>query len=224
MSGSTEFRLGPIPLVVFAVLFLLVFLLVVITTTLVTFILPESYASTARIKIERVAPVEPQNFQASYDPYLIQTEFEVIQSELILNPVVEGLDLNSVWGRKYQNGERLKAAETIALLKSRLALRPVRGTSLVEIRAFSEDRDEAAKIANAIARAYTDYAGAKSNTMQVQIVESAHPAIRPVRPNKPLNIGLGVVIGAVLGLGIGGLGAWVAVRLARKKHAATLST
>jgi capsular polysaccharide biosynthesis protein len=222
MNENTKLRVGPIPLVVFAVLFMPVFLLVVITTTLVTFILPESYASTARIKIERVAPAEPRNFQASYDPYLIQTEFEVIQSELILNPVVQGLDLNSVWGRKYQNGGRLNTSETIALLKSRLALRPVRGTSVVEIRALSEDRKEAADIANAIAEAYNDYAVAKSDVMQVQILEHACPALRPTRPNKPLNISLGVVVGVVAGLGVGGLGAWVAVLLARRKRANNL--
>jgi capsular polysaccharide biosynthesis protein len=223
MSGSTKFQFGPIPLVVFVVLFLLVFLLVVISATLITFILPESFAGIARIKIEPVAATESQNIQTGYNPQFLQTEFEVLQSQLILDQAIDALDLNTVWGRKYQNGERLKTSETLALLKSRLALRPVRNTSLVEIRAFSEDRDEAAKIANAIARAYTDYAATKSNAMQVQILDSAHPAIRPVRPNKPLNIALGMVIGGVLGLGIGGLGAWVTVRLARKNRAATLS-
>jgi capsular polysaccharide biosynthesis protein len=98
-------------------------------------------------------------------------------------------------------------------------LRPVRGTDLVQIRAFSEDRNEAAQIANAIAQAYTDYAASKSNTMQVQIVDSAHPAIRPARPNKPLNISVGIVVGVVLGLVVGGFGAWVATVIARKKRA-----
>jgi len=219
MNGNSKLRAGLIPLVVFVTVFALVFFFIVIATTVITFILPEVYASTARIKIERVVPVEPGKLQATYDPYYIQTEFEVIQSELILNPVVQGLDLNSVWGRKYQNGERLKTSETIALLKSRLALRPVRGTSLVQIRAFSEDRAEAANIANAIAQAYTDYAARKSNTMQVQMVDSAQPAIRPARPNKPLNISLGVVIGVVLGLGVGGFGAWVANLIAKSKRA-----
>src|SRR5438094_3744415 len=68
---------------------LAVFLLVVITATLVTFILPESCDSKARIKIERdqtdisgLAMDRP--WAGSYDPYFIQTEFEVIQSEVIL--------------------------------------------------------------------------------------------------------------------------------------------
>src|SRR6187455_3360968 len=72
---------------------LAVFLLVVITATLVTFILPESYASTARIKVERDNPdvqgLNDRSFLGGYDPYFIQTEFEVIQSEVILNKVIE---------------------------------------------------------------------------------------------------------------------------------------
>jgi polysaccharide biosynthesis transport protein len=137
---------------------LAVFLLVVITATLVTFILPESYSSTTRIKIERdqsdVTGFMERGMPLGYDPYFIQTEFELIQSELILGKVIEDLDLNREWGKKYASGERLKTPETIALLKTRLDLRPVRNTSLIEIRVFSEKPEEAAKIANSIAELY----------------------------------------------------------------------
>src|SRR5947199_8482120 len=76
-----------------------VFLLVVITATLVTFILPESYSSKATIKVERDQTDIPgmagdRPFIGSYDPYFIQTEFEVIQSEVILTKVIVDLDLN----------------------------------------------------------------------------------------------------------------------------------
>src|ERR1035437_3334241 len=137
---------------------LAVFLLVVITATLVTFILPESFSSTARIKIERdqsdVSGMAERGGMGGYDPYFIQTEFELIQSEVILGKVIDDLDLNKEWGKKYANGDRLKTSETIALLKARIDLRPVRNTSLIEIRVFSEKPEEAARIANAIAEAY----------------------------------------------------------------------
>ena len=141
---------------------LAVFLLVVITATLVTFILPESFSSTARIKIERdqtdiAGMAEGRPWMGSYDPYFIQTEFEVIQSEVILGQVINNLNLNVEWGKKYANGETLKTTETMQLLKGRMDLRPVRNTSLVEIRFFSERPEEAAKIANAIAEAYKDH-------------------------------------------------------------------
>src|SRR5438876_671576 len=138
---------------------LAVFLLVVITATLVTFILPESFSSTARIKIERDQTdiggmAERGQYAGTYDPYFIQTEFEVIQSEVILGKVIIDLDLNKEWGKKYANGEMLKTPETTAILKGRMDLRPVRNTSLIEIRVFSDRPDEAAKIANAVALAY----------------------------------------------------------------------
>src|SRR5213080_1981962 len=99
---------------------LAVFLLVVITATLVTFILPESFASTARIKIERdqsdIAEVGGARMPAGgYDPYFIQTEFEVIQSEVIMGKVIEDLNLNKEWGKKYAGGDVLKTTECMAL-------------------------------------------------------------------------------------------------------------
>src|SRR3989441_11081820 len=76
---------------------LAVFLLVVITATLVTFILPESFASSARIKVDRDIPdvsgFAERNPMSGYDPYFIQTEFETIQSEKVLGKVVEAKDL-----------------------------------------------------------------------------------------------------------------------------------
>src|SRR5208283_4630542 len=39
-------------------------------------------------------------------------------------------------------------------------------------------------------------------TMMVEIVDKAVPSARPVRPNKPLNIALGIIIGLVVGVGL----------------------
>src|SRR3954465_13931226 len=106
---------------------LAVFLLVVITATLVTFILPESYSSSARIKIERdqtdISSLAERPGGGAYDPYFIQTEFEIIQSEVILSKVIQQLDLNKEWGKKFANGDTLKTTETMSILKSRMDLR-----------------------------------------------------------------------------------------------------
>jgi polysaccharide biosynthesis transport protein len=141
---------------------LAVFLLVVITATIVTFILPESFSSFARIKVERDTTDVPgiaqsQNYAGNYDPYFIQTEFEVIQSEVILDKVIENLSLNDVWGKKYNNNQKLKTSESRALLKRQMELRPARNTSLIEIRVYSDDKKEAALLANAIADVYQRY-------------------------------------------------------------------
>ncbi|HEX5221156.1 MAG TPA: polysaccharide biosynthesis tyrosine autokinase [Verrucomicrobiae bacterium] len=137
-----------------------VFLLVVITATLVTFILPEYFASTARIKVDRdrsdieeLTGANAMRFNA-YDPYFIQTEFEIIQSETILGRVIEALDLNTKWGKKMMDGNKLKTSETLALLRARLDLRPVRNTTLIDIRVLSENANEARDLANQVAETY----------------------------------------------------------------------
>lgn len=140
---------------------LAVFLLVVLTATLVTWILPVSYSSEARIKVDRDVSDIPGMTQSpllpGYDPYFIQTEFEVIQSERILSNVVHQLNLSVEWGKKYAGGERLKTQETMILLRNRMDLSPVRNTSLIAIRIFSQDAEEAARIANEIAETYKEY-------------------------------------------------------------------
>src|ERR1043166_9877145 len=70
---------------------LAVFLLVAITTTLVTFILPESFASVVRMKVEKDPPdvggIGERRLQGGFDPYWVQEQFETLQSKSILYTV-----------------------------------------------------------------------------------------------------------------------------------------
>ena len=140
-----------------------VFLITAIIATAVTFILPESYASTARIKVESdvndISSVSgtPTAATSMYDPYFIQTTFEIMQSQLVLSNVIATLHLNEEWGKKYFNGETLKTTETMEILKGRMSLAPVRNTKLIAITVFSDDKNEAAQLANTIADAYKNY-------------------------------------------------------------------
>jgi polysaccharide biosynthesis transport protein len=139
-----------------------VFLLIAITATVVTFILPESYSSTARIKIENdvsdITTINSPQMSLGYDPYFIQTEFEIMQSETVLGKVIKALDLNVKWGKKYApGGEPLQDDQTMRLLKQRLRLSTERNTKIIDITVYSDDKDEAAQIANAIDDAYRDY-------------------------------------------------------------------
>ncbi|HZV34221.1 MAG TPA: polysaccharide biosynthesis tyrosine autokinase [Verrucomicrobiae bacterium] len=141
---------------------LAVFLLVVITATIVTFILPEAYSSRAVIKVERdvndvQGVADRPNFGGVYDPYFIQTEFEVIQSEKVLDKVIEKLHLNEAWQKKYGAEAPFKTYESRAALKRMIDLRPERNTMLIDITVYSDNKDEAAAIANAVAEEYKDY-------------------------------------------------------------------
>ena len=139
-----------------------VFLITAIIATAVTFILPESYASTCKIKVENDINDSPGGSAATpsmmpYDPYFIQTTFEIMQSSLVLSNVISTLNLNVEWGKKYFNGETLKSTETMEILKQRMGLAPVRNTKLISITVYSDDAKEAALLANTIADAYKNY-------------------------------------------------------------------
>jgi len=107
-----------------------VFLITSIIATAVTFVLPESYSSMARVKVENDITDIPSMGSSStyvpYDPYFIQTTFEIMQSELVLSNVIARLNLNTKWGQKYYNNETLKTTETMEILKQRMALAPVK--------------------------------------------------------------------------------------------------
>ena len=139
-----------------------VFLITAIIATAVTFILPESYASTATIKVENEGGIIPGFNQSAaqsqpYDPYFIQTTFEIMKSQLVLSNVISAMSLNTEWGKKYNNGEPLKTTETLQILKGIMGLAPVRNTKMIAITVYSDDKNEAAALANNIAKAYQDY-------------------------------------------------------------------
>ena len=152
---------------------------------------PNEYQAVVRIKVHR--EVQSQ---------FIQTEFEVIQSEVVLGKVAEKLDLTSKWGKKRAAGNRLKPVEaTIGLLKRQMELRPVRNTELIEIGVTRDEPAEAAKLANTIAETFRDFRleqnlllkteAEKANsrlleTCVVEIVDSAIAPAKPIRPDRPL--------------------------------------
>jgi polysaccharide biosynthesis transport protein len=149
---------------------LAVFLLVVFTTTAITFILPESYMSTVRIAVEKDASdINPIGFAPAaggFDPYFMATEFEKIRSKAVLYPVIEQLRLNERWAKRYGSDQPLREMESFEILKRMMDVRQTRNTTLIEIRVYSNAKEnpgqEAAEIANKIADVY------KETRLQVQ--------------------------------------------------------
>ncbi|MDP2138739.1 MAG: polysaccharide biosynthesis tyrosine autokinase [Candidatus Didemnitutus sp.] len=140
-------------------LVLLVFGLVVLTTAGVTALLPKWYLSTAKIRVEKPES-EVKLFQnqssSYYDPYFIQDQFEILQSEKIIYPVIQNLRLNEILGRQLNNGQPLPSGLTYQyLLRKMLRVESRRATSLIEINVYASDPPIAAAIANEIARVYS---------------------------------------------------------------------
>ncbi len=232
------------PRAVFARVFALVFLPILFTSVTLTLILPEYFASTARILINpntSESAATPAHTYPPYDPYFIETEFEKMQSEIVLGRVISQLDLNDKWGKKYNNNVPLKTDQSIELIKERLTLKPENNPKLIDITVFSEDKVEAAQIANAIVYSYQNYrnrvqsnaelngVGTMQNPLEhipqqslVVFVNQAMPGNVPVRPNKPLNIILGTFVGIFLASIAGGISVLIASQL-RKRMRKTIT-
>ena len=191
-----------------------VFILTALFTTIVTFLLPEIYDAFARIKVEQ------NTTPGVYDPFYLQTQFEMIQSEAVLRSVNQDLKLVERWSLRKGGQRRLTLSETVALLKHSMAIRQVRGTSLIEIHFFSESSYEAAEIANAIAKSYAAYS--QREARGVEIVDPATPPSRPVKPNKSWNIFLGLLVGIILGFASGSLTIFISRRLDHRRDSTRL--
>jgi Mg-chelatase subunit ChlD len=114
------------------------------------------YSASTRIKAGRdqsdVSGFYDRNLSGNYDPYFIQTEFELIQSKPLLEKIVKDQKLAETWSK--ESGKPVTTEEAVEKLKSHLELRPVGKTSLIDIKVRSDNPSEAAALANGIADAY----------------------------------------------------------------------
>lgn len=140
----------------------LVFLIVTIvllTTVGVTALLPKWYLSTAKISVQKPES-EVKLFQAQnnsyYDPYFMQDQFKIIQSEKIIYQVIDTLGLNETLGRQ-EDGMKWESSRTYNyMLRKMLNVDPQRASSIIEINVFARNPAMAADIANAVARIYAE--------------------------------------------------------------------
>ena len=138
----------------------LILALVVIATLGVTAFLPNWYLATTKIRVEKPEG-EVKLFQAqstsSYDPYFLQDQFKIMQSEKILYPVIQNLGLNAKFGVLLGSSVPLTSAQSFQyLLDKMLRIESQRSSSLIEINVYAQDPALAAAIANDIARVYSD--------------------------------------------------------------------
>ncbi|MFT5121794.1 MAG: succinoglycan biosynthesis transport protein ExoP [Verrucomicrobiales bacterium] len=139
---------------------LAVALLVILTGTAVTFMMDAQYRSTCRIIVKKDntdIDVFRQQSVAGFDLTFLATEYEIIRSKKILYKVIDNLNLQAIWGKKYTKDEsQLSKKFCYDILKKRVVLDQVRNTSTIAINAISTDKDEAARIANEVATVYRE--------------------------------------------------------------------
>jgi hypothetical protein len=169
---------------------LIVFGLVLFTSVLITLLKQKAYVGVARVHLG--------SSTKAYDPYLVQTEAEIIESSSVLKPVAWSLDLGRRWGEMFAPSgmHPLPDPEVIRLLKKTLLVRPIQNTAILEIQYWGRWPAEAAEVANKIADVYV----ALPASHNAEIIERASPDPRAVYPNVPQAIFAGVVASTTLGL------------------------
>ncbi len=137
----------------------LILALVVVTAMAVTAFLPRWYLATTKVRVEKPEG-EVKLFQAqsnnSYDPYFLQDQFKIMQSEKIIYPVIERLALGAKLAPSI--GATTVLPPSIAyryLVDKMLRIESQRSSSLIEINVFAQDPQLAADIANEVARTYS---------------------------------------------------------------------
>ena len=205
---------------------LAVFMLFTITATVITFILPPVYSSTARIKLQvPMGTNSDGTVRELYNPIAINTELAMLRSEKILDLAIDHLKLSDKWTKKYEMPQPLATARTREMLKRMIEIRPERSTPLGDITVFSDNPKEAAEIANAMAEQY--FGSKKVNLIARDplaikdpiflIVDKAEVGLIPVKPNKPRNICIGGVLGIIFGGIIGSVVSFLNSRQRRKQ-------
>jgi len=144
---------------------------------------PAQYESDVRIIVEPdvsdiVLDQDSRSGIGSYDPYFVQTTFEIIRSPVVLSNVVEVLNLNDAWRKKHLWGNRLGTKQSIELLRKRIDVQNIRGTRYIKISVTSDDPVEAARLANAIAQSYEDYRLSVRRQMTAKGIEALEEQYR----------------------------------------------
>jgi uncharacterized protein involved in exopolysaccharide biosynthesis len=173
----------------------LTFLVLEAISLFVLFSLPKTYVAQTRIEVitKPTAVAAPKE---GHDPYFIQSEFEKIRSSVVLTRAYRELRANS----DFRNFPRPPGQDDTIIARGLLAgleVRQTRNTSLFEIRYADRDPQNAAVVANTIARAYAVEVKAH-NSGEVKIIDLAQPPARPSSPNVPLLLVIATILNLFL--------------------------
>ena len=117
---------------------------------------------------------------------LINTYEDIIRNNVILDPVIDDLDLDMTTGA----------------LRESITVQSQTNSQVFSIRAEHENPYQAAEIANTTADIFQDQIYDIMNVDNVTIISEATPNLSPASPNNLLNIIIGFLLGAMIGIGI----------------------
>jgi len=169
-------------------------IVVTLMATLATlFIMTPKYSATTEILVNRKLSAELQGAQfqqVQADVQMISTYKDIITSPTVLKDVNK--DVEGYPGYPGSIGE----------LRSSLSINSSQNSQVFSVTAKATDARTAAAIANLTAKVFKEKIGKIMSVDNVSIVSEAIPNTKPISPRKILNIFAGIVLGALLGIGL----------------------
>ncbi len=149
---------------------LLTLALVFMTASVITYVMPEKYESTAVIQVKpRGKAFESLDGATSsrlsmMTPQFFGTEFEIIKSMNSLKRVIKKLNLANTW--------EMTPEQVLLVLKNIVKTENIRGTDLISITVRHTDKENARDIAVEVAESYKDYRSElENNSLNRGIIE-----------------------------------------------------
>jgi len=112
---------------------------------------PKLFVATVRMQLDVPANSTGPS-PVPYDPYYLQTDFEIIRSHSQLVQAVEQAGLEKKWSTA--GALPLSRQEAVMRLRERLRVSQIRNTSLIQLEVAAPESVQAADLANAVAFAY----------------------------------------------------------------------
>ncbi|MCF2649164.1 MULTISPECIES: YveK family protein [Bacillaceae] len=134
--------------------------------------------------IEKVVDVSELDVRSNMD--LIDTYIVIIRNPVILNDVVEKLQLPIT-------GEQLSSQIQVAKQDS---------TQVLNVTTTDTDPERAAEITNTTVNTFLEKLPSLMKVNNVQIMNEAKENSNPISPNMMVNVGIAVALGAIIGIGL----------------------
>lgn len=155
---------------------LLTLLLVFMTASVITYVMPKRYESSATIEVKpREKTIDPlggimSSSAPTMTPQFFGTEFEKIKSRNALNRVIDKLDLTSKWSTDRET--------VLGILKGIVSTQNIRGTDLIQIKVRHTSKEDAKDITDEVARSYREYRDELEGRTQDKGVNEIRKAVR----------------------------------------------
>ncbi|MBX4270572.1 YveK family protein [Clostridium estertheticum] len=164
---------------------------IIIAGILSFFVIKPTYEASTSIIVGKPQATTNQSAQLNSDVTMYQnlliTYSEIAKSDLVARGALD----------------ELKGNLTIDQIKAGVTVTPKTGTQILMITAKGKDPEEAFKVVNAISTSFVESTKKVYPTGgDIQVMDKAVIPLKPISPNKKLNLVIGLFLGLMLSLGV----------------------